>query len=232
MSCSIVWVEDEMKILENGMDYLKKEGFQVKGFRSFEEAMTLLRQEPADIVILDWLLPGISGLDACKWIVNGPGIPVIMVTAKSDEFDKVLALEIGADDYMAKPFGMRELVARIRTVLRRSKKEAAAVPSSDRIQFLNLSIDLHKHEARIDDALVPLTATEFKLLTVLASAQGRVFTRSQLIESCMGISYFGYERTLDSHIRNLRKKIEPESARPVFIHTVYSVGYKFGEASK
>ncbi|WP_237179242.1 response regulator transcription factor [Paenibacillus sp. MMS18-CY102] len=228
MPDSIIWVEDEFKILEEGKAMLEKEGFAVRGFQSFEEAKDSLAEGSADIVILDWMLPGISGLDACKWIVNTFGTPVIMVTARSDEFDKVLALEIGADDYMPKPFGMRELTARIRTVLRRSRKAPVEAGPSPVLSLRELTIDTEKHEVRLRGELVPLTATEYKLLLAMASCPGRVFTRSQLVESSMGEAYFGYERTLDSHIRNLRKKIEADPNNHEYILTVYAVGYKFG----
>ncbi|EFM10903.1 two component transcriptional regulator, winged helix family [Paenibacillus curdlanolyticus YK9] len=229
MSDSIIWVEDEVKILEEGKAILQKEGFAVQGFHSFEEAKELLMEGVADIVILDWMLPDVSGLDACKWVVNTIGIPVIMVTARTDEFDKVLALEIGADDYIPKPFGMRELIARIRTVLRRSRKAPVETSSSQVLSFNELTIDTDKHEVRLRGERVSLTATEYNLLLAMASYPGRVFTRSQLIESSMGESYFGYERTLDSHIRNLRKKIEADPNNFEYILTVYAVGYKFGE---
>jgi two-component system OmpR family response regulator len=231
---TIVWIEDEAEILKEGLHFLRKEGFKAEGFNSLESARQKLSAGDIDLVILDWMLPGVSGAEACKYIINTYGLPVIMLTARTEEMDKVIILEIGADDYMEKPFGMRELAARIRTVLRRIKKEKSIddEQKNESISYLEMTIDKISREVRINNIPVELTATEYNILITLASNPGRVYTRNQLIEAVMGNSYFGYERTLDSHIRNLRKKIGDDAGNPIYIRTVYAVGYKFGDRER
>lgn len=172
------------------------------------------------------MLPGLSGTDLCREVQRERKVPVIMLTAKTDEWDKVIALEIGADDYITKPFGMRELLARIKAVLRRTG--SAGVTEDKVLRSGSLTIDPLRHEVKKNDRPISLTPTEFELLVTLAEQPGRVFSRLQLIDQTLGEVYYGYERTIDSHIRNLRRKIEDDPAQPQYIVTVYGVGYKFG----
>ncbi|WP_274365583.1 response regulator transcription factor [Paenibacillus thermotolerans] len=229
----VLWVEDEKKLLEEGAAYLRKEGFEVLEAGSAAETLKLLQTNAADIVLLDWLLPDGSGIDVCRQIQTGYKLPVIMITAKTDEFDKVLALEIGADDYIVKPFGMREVVARIRAVSRRTGKPAEAADESEARPLIRgeLRIDLQQHAVHLGNREIFLTPTEFTLLCTLARRPGRVFTRSQLMDAALGEHFAGFERTIDSHIRNLRKKLEEPSDNPKYIVTVFGIGYKFGDPS-
>ncbi len=231
---NIVWIEDEPEILREGLNYLNKEGFQAEGFPSLETARQKLSTGGAELVILDWMLPGMSGAEACKYIISTYCVPVIMVTARTEEMDKVLILEMGADDYIDKPFGMRELVARINSVLRRTKKEKPIDEdlNNEIISYLDMTIDTISREVYLKNTPIDLTATEYNILITLASHPGRVYTRNQLIEAVMGNVYFGYERTLDSHIRNLRRKIGDHGGNPIYIKTVYAVGYKFGDRDR
>ncbi|GAB2701113.1 response regulator transcription factor [Paenibacillus thermoaerophilus] len=232
----LVWLEDERLLLEECADFLRGQGYTVRGAATWPELLALLKDKKPDLVLLDWMVPGgIDGLEACKLIQRQWRIPVIMVTAKGDEFDKVLALEIGADDYLTKPFGLRELAARIKAVLRRAEG-GSRFPAADEaageeeiIRRGELTIDPVKFEARLKDKPLDLTRTEFQLLAKLAAHPGRVFTRMQLMDEALGDAYVGYERTMDSHIRNLRRKLGDDPADPVYIHTVYGVGYKFAE---
>ncbi|WP_409343847.1 response regulator transcription factor [Paenibacillus sp. MBLB4367] len=226
----LLWIEDERRLLEEGQAFLQAEGFSVACARTVREAEATLNGQAFDFILLDWMLPDGSGIDLCKQIQAKWKTPVMMLTAKSDEFDKVLALEIGADDYLTKPFGMRELQARIKAVLRRTNKgnEPAAAPSSHEWVRGELLIDEGKHTVRKKGEELPLTRTEFALLLQLAKHPGRVYSRLQLMDEALGDAYIGFERTIDSHIRNLRKKIEDNPVEPQYVLTVFGIGYKFG----
>lgn len=220
----LLWVEDEAQLVAEGSRFLQQEGFAVTAAGTGAEALKRLEAGGIDLVLLDWMLPDIPGIDLCKQIRQTWSLPVIMLTAKSDEFDKVLALELGADDYVAKPFGMRELVARIRAVMRRvdkAEKQDAVLERGD------LLIDPQRHVVLKRGEPVPLTPTEFALLLVMARHPSRVYSRLQLMDEALGDAYFGYERTIDSHIRNLRKKLEDSPENPRYIATVHGIGYKF-----
>lgn len=220
----LLWVEDEAQLVAEGSRFLQQEGFAVTAAGTGAEALKRLEAGGIDLVLLDWMLPDIPGIDLCKRIRQTWSLPVIMLTAKSDEFDKVLALELGADDYVAKPFGMRELVARIRAVMRRvdkAEKQDAVLERGD------LLIDPQRHVVLKRGEPVPLTPTEFALLLVMARHPSRVYSRLQLMDEALGDAYFGYERTIDSHIRNLRKKLEDSPENPRYIATVHGIGYKF-----
>jgi len=220
----LLWVEDEEQLVAEGSRFLQKEGFGVTPAGTGAEAWKRLEAGGIDLVLLDWMLPDIPGIDLCKRIQQTWALPVIMLTAKSDEFDKVLALELGADDYLAKPFGMRELVARIRAVMRRvdkAEKQDAVLERGD------LVIDPQRHVVLKRGEPVSLTPTEFALLLVMARHPSRVYSRLQLMDEALGEAYFGYERTIDSHIRNLRKKLEDSPDNPRYIATVHGIGYKF-----
>ncbi|NTV65821.1 MAG: response regulator transcription factor, partial [Oscillochloris sp.] len=187
------------------------------------------RSERPNLLVLDLMLPGSDGLDVTRALRQDPAtrkLPIIMLTARVEEADRLIGLELGADDYMTKPFSPRELVARVRAVLRRSEGDSASLGV---IRVDALSIDLERRSVRRDGELIELTATEFDLLAVLAREPGRPFTRAQLLDMVYDASYAGYDRTVDAHIKNLRRKIEPDPPNPQYILTIYGVGYKFIE---
>ncbi|MBC7251631.1 MAG: response regulator transcription factor [Anaerolineae bacterium] len=223
----ILVVDDNPKIVELVRLYLEKDGYRVFVAYDGLEALEVARQKQPDLIVLDLLLPGMDGLDVCRILRAESEVPIIMLTAKSTEEDKLVGLELGADDYLTKPFSPRELVARIRAVLRRVGKEAAQGPAE--LRFADLLIDRRSHEVQVRGEPVHLTPTEFRLLEVLAGEPGRAFTRLELLDRVFGYDFEGFERTVDVHIKNLRKKIEPDPKEPTFIKTVYGVGYKFSE---
>lgn len=219
----VLIVEDEAKIVELLRLYLERDGYQVVGAADGPQALELAEKEKPDLVLLDLNLPGMDGLEVCRRLrARGP-VPIIMLTARGEEVDRIVGLELGADDYVSKPFSPREVVARVRAVLRRS----APSPPQERRHFGPLEMDLARHEVTVDGQPVALTATEFRLLETMSAEPGRVFTRSQLLDRVWGEVFEGYERTIDSHIKNLRRKIEPQPQSPRFVHTVFGVGYKF-----
>jgi DNA-binding response OmpR family regulator len=224
----ILIVDDNEKIVEVVKAYLEKDGYLVLMAHNGLEALELARRRRPDLVILDLLLPGMDGLDVCRVLrAEGNAVPIIMLTAKTTEADKLIGLELGADDYVTKPFSPRELMARVRAVLRRVGDKARQGPLE--IQRGDLVIDFVRHDVRVGGASVHLTPTEFSLLEVLVQEPGRVFTRLDLLDKVFGYDFEGLERTVDVHVMNLRKKIEPRPAQPTYIQTVYGVGYKFAE---
>lgn len=229
----VVWIEDEQQLLQECADYLRKESVEVYGASSLTEAEPLIKQVNPDLLLVDWMLPGgASGIDICKRNEKEWNLPFIMVTAKGDEFDKVLALELGADDYLTKPFGLRELSARIKAVMRRASKHGeSSLPAPDEsiIYRGSLMLDQQRFTAVLNEHRLDLTRTEFLLLWKLAANPGRVFTRTHLMDEALGDGFLGYERTLDSHIRNLRRKLEGGDEKRELIQTVYGVGYRFTE---
>lgn len=229
-SYSILVVDDEPQIVEVLQDYLKQGGFRVLTARDGPAALALVRHERPDLVVLDLMLPGeIDGLDICRKMRQDSAlaeIPIIMLTARNEEVDRLIGLELGADDYVTKPFSPREVVARVRTVLRRLKREG---PPPGLIRMGELVIDITNRVVTVRDRSVTLTPIEFDLLAAMARCPGRPFTRSQLINQAYDVSYDGFDRAIDSHIKNLRRKIESDPSSPRFILTVYGVGYKFGE---
>jgi len=220
---SILIVEDEQKISGIVRAYLEKEGFRVRQAATGQEALGLLREE-FGVVILDLMLPDMEGEELCKVIREHSDVPVIMLTAKSGEDDRIRGLGIGADDYVVKPFSPRELVARVKAQLRRAGKKKKKMLSYNRG---SLKIDVEHHEVFREDGLVVLTPTEFKILLSLSENSGKVFSRDQLVSIVQGYDFEGYDRTIDAHVKNLRHKIEKDSRDPEFIRTVYGVGYKF-----
>ena len=230
---TILVVDDEEKIREIVSNYLGQEGYRVLQAAGGAEALQLLKESAdIDLVLLDWMMPGLNGLDVCRHVREFSEVPVIFLTAKGDELDKLLGLELGADDYITKPFSMRELAARIRVVLRRLQKAQVRKDADEPLQQLvrgRLTVDLARHSASVDGREIVLTPTEFKLLATLAQSPGRVYSRLQLLEIALGEEYAGYERSIDTHISNLRKKIESDPSHPVLILTVFGVGYKFGD---
>ncbi|MGE7274670.1 response regulator transcription factor [Brevibacillus panacihumi] len=230
MDAKLLVVEDEPGMLDEMQTFLQREGFRVLTARTGKEALTIARSERPDLVVLDWMLPEKSGIDVCREIRHTSQCGIIMVTARSDESDKIVGLEIGADDYLTKPFSLRELASRIRALLRRLRG------SEDKSMFLemerdNLSISEPKCQVLKDGQEIQLTPTEFKILYTLAARPGIVFSRLQLLKVASQDEYMGYERTMDSHIRNLRRKLEDDPANPRYIQTVYGFGYRFGEPS-
>lgn len=231
----ILVVDDEEQMTAFISSYLCNEGYKVKQAHSGAEALQMLEEEHGfDLVLLDWMMPGMNGLDVCRQLRRFSDVPVIFLTAKTDEIDKVLGLEIGADDYMTKPFSMRELEVRIRVILRRNSRTPSPAMPDEEPQKLTrgaLTIDLPKHAVYINGQPVVLTPTEFKLLITLAQHPGRVYSRLDLLEIALGEEYSGYERSIDTHIRNLRKKLEDDLSSSKLIVTVHGVGYKFGDPS-
>lgn len=223
----ILVVEDEAKISEVVAAYLEKEGFNVKVTASGRDALELAAREKPDLVVLDLMLPDLSGQEVCGELRKSSDVPIIMLTALSSEEDKINGLAIGADDYLTKPFSPRELVARVRSVLRRTKGKSE--PLSDVLSFDDLVINIAKHEVIFKGEQKSLTPFEFKLLATLARYPGRVYTRFELINKVQGYDFEGYERTIDAHIKNLRQKIEPDPKNPRFIKTIFGVGYKFAD---
>jgi len=229
MSRTVLVVDDEPAIVQIARDYLDRAGFRVITAGDGELAVRLARAERPSLLVLDLMLPGMDGLDVTRALRQDPAtrkLPIIMLTARVEEADRLVGLELGADDYITKPFSPRELVARVRAVLRRSEGEGAP---GGVIRIGALSIDLERRGVRRDGEPVDLTATEFDLLAVLAREPGRPFTRAQLLELVYDVSYAGYDRTVDAHIKNLRRKIEPDPHNPEYILTIYGVGYKFSE---
>jgi len=220
----ILVVDDEERLRSLVASYLRQEGYQVDDVATGEEAVAAVRARPPDLVVLDVRLPGIDGFEALRQIRQSSEVYVIMLTARTEETDKVVGLEVGADDYLTKPFSPRELIARVRAVLRRGRTGAAG--EAEILRFQGLTVDLLRHEVLVDDRPTGLTALEFDLLSALASAPGRVFTRRQLIERVWGWDFFGEERIMDVHIRNLRKVLGDPADEPRFIGTVRGVGYK------
>jgi DNA-binding response OmpR family regulator len=221
---TVLVVDDEPTIREVVVRYLERDGFRTIEAGDGDEAQALIEREPPSLVILDLMLPGTGGLELCRWIRAHSSLPVIMLTARGEEADRIVGLELGADDYVAKPFSPRELVARVRSVLRRS---APAVEERERLLFDELSIDASTREVTKAGALVRLTAKEFDLLWFLASHPRRVFARDQLMDSIWGYEAAFDTGTLTVHIRRLREKIEDDPSRPRHLETVWGVGYRF-----
>ena len=229
MGTKIVLVDDEPEILVLVRDYLTRDGFSVLTALNGLEGIELIEKEKPDLVLLDWMLPGMSGLEICKRLRETSTIPIIMLTAKSEEIDRVLGLEFGADDYIVKPFSLRELAARIKTVLRRAAGGIQDFSNSAVLVRGELNIDVTSHRVTKRGQEVLLTPTEFNILHLLAQRPGTVYSRLQLLRQAMGEEYLYYERSIDTHVSNLRKKIEDNPSEPKYIETVFGVGYRFGE---
>lgn len=224
---SVLVVDDEPKIVETVAAYLRDAGFAVITAADGVAAVAQARARPPDLVVLDLGLPGLDGLDVARELRRTSSVPIIMLTARGEETDRVLGLELGADDYLVKPFSPRELVARVRAVLRRTDSTPA---ERERFVVGDVVVDTGRREVSVGDRAVELTATEFDLLVELARQPGRVFTRAQLLGSLHGVVVESYERTVDAHIKNMRRKLEPDPQRPRYLLTVHSVGYRFADA--
>ncbi|MBI5032750.1 MAG: response regulator transcription factor [Chloroflexi bacterium] len=226
MAKKILIVDDEKKLVNIIKGYLEQAGYSVITAFDGQQALTLYRHEKPGLIVLDLNLPVIDGLDVCRTLRKESNVPIIMVTARVEETDRLIGLELGADDYITKPFSPREVVARVRAVLRRTEGQptkAEALVAGD------LLIDLAKHSVQVTGRSVDLTPTEFDLLTVMMKNPGRAFTRLQLLDQVLGETFEGYERTIDAHIKNLRQKIEQDPKNPRYILTVFGIGYKFAE---
>ena len=226
MSKTVLVIDDEPKIADLCRDYLRAAGYGVLTAADGPQGLALARRERPDLVVLDLMLPGMDGLDVCRALRRDGSVPIIMLTARVDETDRLVGLELGADDYLTKPFSPRELVARVRTVLRRAG--GAAAPA-EVIRAGELSLDRTRFKVNLPDREITLTPTEFEILAVMAAQPGRVFSRAQLLTAAHGIAFESYERAIDSHIRNLRRKLQLTSDEPEYIQTVHGVGYKFSE---
>lgn len=218
----VLVVDDDVKTVELVKLYLNRDGYRVMTAYDGIEALRLAREGRPDLIVLDLMLPGMSGLEVCRILRDESDVPIIMLTAMTTDQDKLNGLELGADDYMTKPFSPRELAARVRTVLRRLPGERGPV----QVTQGKLTVDFQKHEATLGGRPVHLTSVEFRLLGVLVKEPGRVFSRAQLIEQALGPDFEGFDRTIDVHILKLRRKLEPDPANPTYIRTVYGVGYK------
>lgn len=223
---TVLVVDDEENIVDVVKAYLEKDGYKVLTAYRGQDALNIVNEEPVDFIVLDLMMPGLSGEEVCKRIRTKSQVPILMLTAKAEEGDRIYGLDIGADDYMVKPFSPKELSARVRAILRRT--ETGRIPT-EIIEFNNgdLTINLNNMEVKKQGKQVDLTATEFNLLSLLAQNVGLVFSRDTLIERVLGYDYEGYDRTIDTHIKNIRQKIDDKNIK--YIITVYGAGYKFME---
>ena len=222
----ILVVEDEMQIARTLRDYLEVAGFEVTAVGDGEAALASVRGHRPDLVVLDLGLPGMDGLDVARELGRASTTPIVMLTARGEETDRIVGLELGADDYLVKPFSPKELVARVRAVLRRT---SGATAGAEVLRAGEVEVDLPKMRARVGGDPVDLTPTEFELLATFVREPGRVFTRGQLLDALHGVTIDSYERAIDAHVKNLRRKIEPEVGRPRYVLTVHGVGYRFAD---
>lgn len=229
MKPTVLVVEDDRKTVDLIRIYLERDGYRVLSAYDGRKALELARSAHPGLIILDLMLPQVDGLDICRILREESSVPIIMLTAKTTEEDKLAGLDLGADDYMTKPFSPRELVARVRTVLRRASPTQDNGPAE--LEFGELVIDFVRYQARLAGLAVHLTPKEFSLLSTLSRQPGRVFTRLELLEQVFGFDYQGFERTVDVHVMNLRKKIEPDPAHPRYVQTVYGIGYRFADGT-
>jgi DNA-binding response OmpR family regulator len=224
VSRSVLVVDDNAKIVDVLSAYLRAEGFDVQTAQDGPGAVLSVQEHRPDIALLDIMLPGIDGIELTRRFQREYGLPVILVTAKSDEVDRLIGLEVGADDYVSKPFSPREVVARVKAVLRRVEGAVSSMGGVTRLG--DLEIDAERREVRVSDRIVELTRTEFDILSTMAAHPGRVYTRLQLLEAASGDAFEGYERTIDAHVKNLRKKLGDDPKEPRYVRTVFGVGYK------
>jgi DNA-binding response OmpR family regulator len=226
---TILVVDDEPKIAALARDYLEHAGYAVVVAPDGRAALEAVARAHPDLVVLDLGLPEIDGLDVTRVIRRDSTLPIVMLTARDDELDKLLGLELGADDYLTKPFSPRELVARVRAVLRRVDAAAAPAGAQEIIRAGEVTLDVPRMRVDAGGRPVELTPTEFQLLATLAAQPGRIFTRSQLLDAVHGVAFESYERAIDTHIKNIRRKLEPEPRSPRYLLTVYGVGYRFAD---
>jgi two-component system alkaline phosphatase synthesis response regulator PhoP len=223
---TILIVDDEPKIVQLARDYLEHAGMRVLTANDGKFALSVARAEKPDLIVLDLGLPELDGLDVTRALRKESSVPIIMLTARGEESDKLIGLELGADDYIVKPFSPKELVARVRAVLRRFESASAR---AEMIRVADVALDVPKMRATIAGKAADLTPTEFQLLATLAREPGRIFTRAQLLDAVRGVAFDSYERAIDAHVKNIRRKIEPNPREPRYILSVYGVGYKFAD---
>jgi len=226
MASKILVVDDEKKIVEILKGYLEREGYQVITAYDGRAALDLAWSNAPDLIVLDLMLPEVSGWDVCRELRRKSDVPIIMLTARDDTTDKIIGLELGADDYVTKPFDPKEVISRVRAVLRRSEGKTIVKAV---LNVGDITIDTEKRIVRRGDSNIELTPIEFEIIRILAENPGRVYSRMQLLDRVQGDAYEGYERTIDSHIKNLRRKLEPDPEHPKYVITVYGVGYKLGD---
>ena len=224
---TILIVEDERKIAQIAADYLHRAGFAVDIAADGASALDRVRSRPPDLVVLDLGLPRVDGVEVARTLRAGSDVPIIMLTARVEEDDRLLGLEVGADDYITKPFSPRELVARVQAVLRRSRSRPLA---GEIVRAGDLTLDLPRLKLTRDGQTIDLTATEFQLLATLARQPGRIFTRAQLLDAVRGTDVESFERAIDTHVKNIRRKIEPDPRNPRYVETVYGLGYRMAES--
>jgi DNA-binding response OmpR family regulator len=222
----ILVLDDEPKIVQLARDYLERAGFTVLSAGDGKTALAAARAEKPDLVVLDLGLPEMDGLDVARALRRESNVPIIMLTARGEETDKLVGLELGADDYITKPFSPKEMVARVRAVLRRFESANAG---AETIRVADLTLDIPRMRVTLGNRTVEVTPTEFQLLATLAREPGRIFTRAQLLDAVRGVAFESYERAIDAHIKNIRRKIEPDPRAPRYILMVYGVGYKFAD---
>lgn len=225
---TILVVDDEPKIVQLARDYLEHAGLGVITARDGKSALAAFRSGKPDLVVLDLGLPELDGLDVTRALRKDSNVPIIMLTARGEESDKLIGLELGADDYVTKPFSPKELVARVRAVLRRGEA-ASANSGAETVRAADITLDIPRMSATVGDRAVELTPTEFQLLATLARQPGRIFTRAQLLDAVRGVAFESYERAIDAHVKNIRHKIEHDPHEPTHLLTVYGVGYKFAD---
>jgi len=225
---TVLVVDDEPKIIQLARDYLEHAGFDVLTARDGEAALAAIRSAKPDLVVLDLGLPGLDGLDVTRAVRKDLNVPIIMLTARGEETDKLVGLELGADDYLTKPFSPKELVARVRAVLRRTEN-AAGGAGVETIRAADVTLDVPRMRVTAGGRPVDVTPTEFQLLAALARQPGRIFTRAQLLDAVRGVAFESYERAIDAHVKNIRRKLEPNPREPRYVLTVYGVGYKFAD---
>jgi len=226
---TILVVDDEPKIVQLAREYLEHAGFIVVSASDGSEALRHARADAPDLIVLDLGLPKLDGLDVARALRRDSNVPIVMLSGRSDESDKLVGLELGADDYVTKPFSPKELVARVRAVLRRVERPA---PASDMIRVADVILDIPRMRVRAGTREVELTATEFQLLVTLAREPGRVFTRSQLLDAVHGVAFESYERAIDAHVKNIRRKLELDPSEPTYVQTVHGVGYRFRDEDR
>lgn len=226
MNETILIVEDEPKVAKLARDYLEQGGFRALTAADGNTGLAMALREHPDLIVLDLMLPGMDGLDVCRALRRKNDVPIIMLTARSEETDRLIGLELGADDYITKPFSPRELVARVRALLRRAQ---GTVYQPGVLRAGGLTLDIDAHRLTLRDENIHLTRFEFNLLQILVQHPGQIYSRAQLLEKLHGVAFDGYDRSVDAHIKNLRRKIEVDPTQPRYILTVYGVGYKFND---
>ena len=228
MSSTVLIVEDDPDTVNLVQMYLRRDGHKVLSARDGLEGLRLAREARPDLVVLDLMLPKLDGMEVCRALREESSVPIVMLTARVEEEDRLAGLDLGADDYVTKPFSPRELAARVRAVLRRIARDALdAGPSL--LEYGSIVVDTRRHAVRVGQKGVTLTPTEFRLLATMVREPGRTFTRDQIIDQVFGYDFDGFDRTVDAHVSSLRRKIESDPRNPGYIHTVYGVGYRFGD---